>query len=395
MGAYEDDVPMEENDGVKDEDKMDFAESDDEAESEKENNPPGARNTLLAVGFKEDRSYVVRGNKIGVFKHTSDDIDYTTTIDNISTLDKRSFTPTNLMLHQKDSSLLLLHPDIHTKVFKMDLDRGKVVEEWNLQDHKLQELLPDEKYAQTTQTPTLLGLNNAGVFTIDSRTPEKLVRSKCFQYTSGAKLKCGATTSAGHLAVGTAKGEIKLFNYKRLQASDFSRHNATHVQGVFNKLRATTNLPGFGDPIIGIDVTADGKWILGTCKSYLLVVPTQLEGGVTGFEKQMGQKKPMPRRLQLKNQHIKLVGGNVSFTPARFNLGESERSIVTSTGPFVITWNFRKVKQNALDQYQIKKYSQNIVADQFKYGEDKAIIVTMPDDVRLAKRHAVKDANLS
>jgi len=87
----------------------------------------------------------------------------------------------------------------------------------------------------------------------------------------------------------------------------------------------------------------------------------------------MGQQKPIPRRLQLKREHIQEMGGEVSiwilylkgdatnnnnqinFTTARFNVGqEMERSIVTSTGPYVITWNFRKVKQNNLFEYQVK-----------------------------------------
>jgi hypothetical protein len=43
---------------------------------------------------------------------------------------------------------------------------------------------------------------------------------------------------------------------------------------------------------------------------------------------------------------------NVSFTPARFNTNqnEEEKSIITSSGPFVVTWNFRKVKQGRLDE---------------------------------------------
>jgi len=32
-----------------------------------------AKNSALAVGYKSDRSFVVRGDKIGVFKHTEDD----------------------------------------------------------------------------------------------------------------------------------------------------------------------------------------------------------------------------------------------------------------------------------------------------------------------------------
>jgi hypothetical protein len=72
----------------------------------------------------------------------------------------------------------------------------------------------------------------------------------------------------------------------------------------------------------------------------------------------MGKEKPVPRILRLKPEHVELMEGKVSFTPARFNVGESdeERSIVTSTGPYIITWNFRKVKQNKLLEYTMKKY---------------------------------------
>jgi len=79
---------------------------------------------------------------------------------------------------------------------------------------------------------------------------------------------------------------------------------------------------------------------------------------------------------------------DVNFTPARFNTGEHamEKTIVTSTGPFVITWNFRRVKQGKLYDYQIKRYSDNIVADNFRFGQDKSIVVTLPHDVTLTKK---------
>ena len=72
------------------------------------------------------------------------------------------------------------------------------------------------------------------------------------------------------------------------------------------KPRAATSLPGFGDPVryfklvismqtfnlffvsikkvLAVDVTADGQWILATCKTYLMVIPTKIDG-TTGFEK--------------------------------------------------------------------------------------------------------------
>lgn len=66
--------------------------------------------------------------------------------------------------------------------------------------------------------------------------------------------------------------------------------------------------------------------------------------GSFGFDKSFpADSKPIPRRLQLKPEHVQFMnqGGNppLSFTPARFNsgVGEEEKSIVTSTGKFVVT----------------------------------------------------------
>ncbi|KAF9018163.1 hypothetical protein BGZ52_004484 [Haplosporangium bisporale] len=71
----------------------------------------------------------------------------------------------------------------------------------------------------------------------------------------------------------------------------------------------------------------------------------------------------------------------VSFTPARFNTGanEEEMQIVTSTGPYVITWNFRRVKLGHRE-YSMREYQQKVVADNFRYGQSRSIIVTLPDD---------------
>ncbi|PRP74580.1 hypothetical protein PROFUN_14869 [Planoprotostelium fungivorum] len=39
--------------------------------------------------------------------------------------------------------------------------------------------------------------------------------------------------------------------------------------------RAKTDLPVFGDPILSIETTEDGEWILATCKNYLVIIRSQ------------------------------------------------------------------------------------------------------------------------
>ncbi|KAI8853235.1 VID27 cytoplasmic protein-domain-containing protein [Chytridium lagenaria] len=345
INAYQEDVEMadaQEEQGAEDD------------ESEEEEDVPESERVI-----PEDRSFFVRGKSIGVVKHNSDDtIEYATAIENVSTLDKDFFSPKNLMLQDQDTSLLMMKPDDEHKIYRMDLNVGKVVEEWKVDDYMaVDSIVPDFKSAAMTPQRTLVGINQNSIFRIDPRLAgNKLVESESKQYVTKNKFSCAITTGKGELAVASAKGDIRLYNKLNV--------------------RAKTHLPGLGDPIIGIDTTENGKYIVATCKNYLLLIATEAKDAkdqaISGFSK-----------LQLRPEHVAFMGCPVSFTPARFNCGdEEERSIVTSTGPYVITWNFRRVKQGKLDDYTIKKYNETVVADNFKYGQDKAIIVALPGDVQ-------------
>jgi len=90
--------------------------------------------------------------------------------------------------------------------------------------------------------------------------------------------------------------------------------------------------------------------------------------------------------FRLKKTSLLLLVLLISRKPqARLNMDGVERSIVTGTGNFVITWNLGTNRM--LDQYQIKRYEQNVVADQFQYAQDRSVIVAMADDVRVAYRY--------
>ncbi|KAJ3219620.1 hypothetical protein HDU67_000108 [Dinochytrium kinnereticum] len=373
ISAYQEDVEME--DAVEEEEAEEAIDSEEEEEKDSDErvipngNGSNAKISQLCIGHK-DRSFFVRGKSIGVVKHMNDDsIEYATMIENISTLGNDFFSPKNLMLQDQDTSLLMMKPNEEHTIYRMDLNVGKVVDEWKVDDvMTVDSIVPDFKSAPMTTRQTLVGINHNSIFRIDPRlSGTKMVQAESKQYVTKNKFSCATTTGSGELAVASSKGDIRLYNKLNV--------------------RAKTHLPGLGDPILGIDTTENGKYIVATCKNYLLLIATEAKDSkdqmVSGFTKSLGEKKPAPRRLQLKPEHVAFMGCPVSFTPARFNCGdEEERSIVTSTGPYVITWNFRRVKQGKLDDYTIKKYNENVVADNFKYGQDKAIIVALPGDVQ-------------
>jgi hypothetical protein len=145
--AFEDltmeDAPEEEQE--EEEEEEDFESADDqrsehydsdESEDDVETGPKdGAQNSQLAVGYKHDRSFVVRGNKIGVFKHTADNqLQFSTTISNVMTPKGKAFNPAKVMLHQQDQDMILQNSDNPNSLYRMDLETGKVVDEWNVHD---------------------------------------------------------------------------------------------------------------------------------------------------------------------------------------------------------------------------------------------------------------------
>lgn len=47
---------------------------------------------------------------------------------------------------------------------------------------------------------------------------------------------------------------------------------------------------------------------------------------------------------------------------------------MTSTGKYVIAWDFAKVKKGQMDKYEIKMYEDLVVQDNFRFGDDKNIV---------------------
>lgn len=112
--------------------EYDSDESGDDAANKPED---GDVNSQLAVGYKHDRSFVVRGSKIGVFKHTpNNNLEFSTNISKVETPDGKLFSPKKVMLHAEDTDLILQNADNPNSLYRMDLEYGKVVDEWKVHD---------------------------------------------------------------------------------------------------------------------------------------------------------------------------------------------------------------------------------------------------------------------
>ena len=370
----------EEDDGQRSE-HYDTDESEDDVDT---HDKDGNVNSQLAVGYKYDRSFVVRGSKIGVFKHTPNNhLEFTTNISKIETPKGRLFSPKKVMLHAEDQNMILQDENNRNALYRMDLEYGKVVDEWKVHDDiSINTFAPENKFAQMSSTQPFLGLSSNALYKIDPRVHgNKLVEESLKQYMSKNDFSAAATTEKGHIAVASNKGDVRLFD--RLGVN------------------AKTHIPALGESIIGLDVSADGRWVLATCKTYLLLIDALQKGGKNegklGFEKGFAKDdKPQPRRLGLTPSHVAQfqheTKAPLSFTPAKFNTGldQTETSIITSTGPFVITWSMKKVLAGNKDPYAIKRYAAEVKADNFEFGSDKNVILALPNEVNMVSRRSFK-----
>jgi tRNA (guanine9-N1)-methyltransferase len=381
--AEEDEEDEEESDseGRPQSEHYDEDESEDDVELD---NKDGNVNSQLAVGTKHDRSFVIRGSKIGVFKHLPNKhLEFTTNISKVETPKGRLFSPSKVMLHSEDQNMVLQDPNNPNSLYRMDLEYGKIVDEWKVHDDiPVTNFAPETKFAQQTSAQPFIGHSANALFRIDPRVSgNKLVEAQLKQYLSKNDFSAAATTEKGYIALASNKGDVRL--YDRLG------------------INAKTQIPALGESIVGLDVSADGRWILGTCKTYLILIDNlQKEGkneGKLGFEKAFAKdSKPQPRRLALSPNHAAQfqheTGQGISFTRAHFNTGPDvqETSIITSTGPFLVTWSLKKVLQGQKDPYQIKRYAAEVMADNFEFGSDKNVILALPNEVDMVSRKSFK-----
>ncbi|KAK2064397.1 VID27 cytoplasmic protein [Colletotrichum caudatum] len=371
-------------DAEEDAQRSEHYDSDEEEDDVETKDEDGNVNSQLAVGYKHDRSFVVRGSKIGVFKHTANNnLEFSTNISKVETPKGTLFSPKKVMLHNEDRNMILQNEQDPNKLYRMDLEYGKVVDEWNVhEDIPVLNFAPENKFAQMTHEPTFLGISKNALYRVDPRlSGTKLVDSQLKQYVSKNDFSAIATTEKGYIAVASNKGDVRLFD--RLG------------------INAKTHVPALGEAILGLDVSADGRWVLATCRTYILLVDALQKSGKNegklGFEKSFAASdKPQPRRLALTPEHVAQfaheTGKPVSFTPARFNTGEGteETSIITATGPYIVEWSLKKVLRGAKAAYRIKRYAEEVKADDFKFGTDKNVIVALPNEVNMVGKQGLK-----
>ncbi|KAM7251941.1 hypothetical protein ACFE04_023824 [Oxalis oulophora] len=272
-------------------------------------------------------------------------------------------TPQKGMLMRGEMNMMLMSPMNQGKphssgISQLDIETGKIVTEWKFgkdgADLKMRDITNDTKGAQLDPSEsTFLGLDDNALCQWDTRDRKGIVQNLAFsdspvlnwtqghQFSRGTNFMCFASTGDGSIVVGSLDGKIRLYSKTSMRM-------------------AKTAFPGLGSPITHVDVTYDGKWILGTTDTYLVLICTLFidkDGKTkTGFSGRMGNKIPAPRLLKLTPLDSHLAGTDNKFHGGHFSWvtesGKQERHLVATVGKFSVIWDFDRVKNTGHDCYR-------------------------------------------
>ncbi|ORZ36573.1 VID27 cytoplasmic protein-domain-containing protein [Catenaria anguillulae PL171] len=347
---------------------------DHEHDQASDDDDPTATNSLLTT--TRSRTYVVRGGSIGVFGYgPRGKVKFETMIKKVK-FNRDPLKPTKVLLHDGERKMILSDATKDaTKLYELDLGSEKVVREFSLPGRPVNDLSAAAKSTESAAgaEATFLGVSDRSVFRVDPRMAGSVVSDDSqYTYSKNVGLQAVASSSSGQVAVASAKGELRLFN----QVGK----------------RATTALQSAGDAIVHLDVSVDGNYVLATTRSHLLLFDvrhtTAKGAATTAFSTRMPKDgRPSAARLALRPEHVAKMGMAPRFTAAYFNVSVTgESSLVTSTGPYVITWSLDDVIKGRKDKYVIKRYDEDVVADQFRFGDDQQIVLALPNDVQSVSR---------
>ncbi|CAN1191976.1 Protein CYPRO4 [Linum perenne] len=272
-------------------------------------------------------------------------------------------TPKKALLMRAETNMMLMSPLNDAKphsrgLHQFDIETGKVVTEWKFEkdgtDITMRDIVNDSKGAQLDPSgSTFLGLDDNRLCRWDMRDRHGIVQdlvtssapvlnwAQGHQFSRGTNFRCFASTGDGSIVVGSLDGKIRLYSSSSMR-------------------QAKTAFPGLGSPITHVDVTYDGKWILGTTDTYLILICTLFtdkDGKTkTGFGGRMGNRIAAPRLLKLNPLDSHLAGVNNKFHNAQFSWvtedGRQERHLVATVGKFSVIWNFQQVKNGSHECYK-------------------------------------------
>ena len=335
-----------------------------------ESNKLETKNRQMTQAFKYDKAFLIKdNNSIDVLNLEEGENNINNNISFIPFKNNENVQITEAKMFNNDNQILFKDKINIDTLWQYDLNKESIVQEWKCGDNgaKLIDFTHSKKLGQLSPYCDIYGINKNKIFSMDGRVnrKNKIVEDKIYGPGSSKDFTCIATPQFEAFATGSNDGNIRLYN-------DITKN-------------AKTLIPCFGDPIISIDITKNGDYLLVTCEKYLMLINTRGDHDENAFTVTLKRAKRKPITLKMNpedvvNKHL----GEDNYTPAKFDINKStnETIITSSLGPYIIVWNFEQVKKGNINTYQIKNVNEYVIGNTTKFDKNK-LIVTMPNKVLL------------
>eukprot|EP01100_Stratorugosa_tubuloviscum_P004773 TRINITY_DN2204_c1_g1_i1.p1 TRINITY_DN2204_c1_g1~~TRINITY_DN2204_c1_g1_i1.p1 ORF type:complete len:370 (+),score=159.70 TRINITY_DN2204_c1_g1_i1:63-1172(+) len=318
--------------------------------------------------------------------------------------DRRKFTPSQILLQNRSSKTLLLSPIKQHLITTYDTETGKRLSEMKCSlfesdgvSLKIKDIGESVKYSSLEEASTIScnAISNLGIVSVnwDPRVKQDEIvisQNQLIQLaTKKQKFTCAAATTNGGVVAGSKDGTVRIY---------------TNISG--QRAKNLFEQYACGEPVISVDVSADGEWILWTSRNFLSLAKTSFidkKGqNASGFGKSMGKEKQQVMQIRLCEEDLQSIGvsqENLYFTPARFDTGPStrvsgitERSIITSTENFILHWNLRLLERDykrltdgdtnyAATRPRLYRQTSDIIDQKYQYYGGDKVIAALTDNI--------------
>ena len=354
------------------------------------NSKEKTKNKLILQSYNNQTFVIKENNEIDIFKTNLED-DKLINISSISPIkikNENSFFQDIIISKAKmfnnDNEILFQDSNNKNIIYQYDLNKQQIIQDWdcdvnkkflncNINTDDLLDFTYPKKLGQLNEKNEMIGINCNSIFLLDQRVNRKNKIVDFKNYSTHPNFESIVTTGFGGIATGSENGDIRLFN-------EIGRN-------------AKTLMTGFNYPIKYLDSTIDGKYILATCDKYILVINTENEYNLNGFNTCFRTTTIKPLILHLSiNDLIKYNLNNEFFTPAKFNNNTNckEMMIISSLGQYIILWNFKQVQNGETNIYRIINVNEYVIGKTTKFDKNQ-LIIALPDKLRLQNEKLLKE----
>ena len=328
------------------------------------------KNRQMTQAFKYDKAFLIKDdNTINILNLEEGENNFNNNTSFIPFKNNENVQISDAKMFNGDNQILFKDKINKDTLWQYDINKESIVQEWKCGDNgaKLIDFTHSQKLGQLSPYCDIYGINKNKIFSMDGRVnrKNKIVEDKIYGPGSSKDFTCIATPQFEAFAIGSKDGNIRLYN-------DINKN-------------AKTLIPCFGDPIISIDITKNGDYLLVTCEKYLMLINTRGDHDENAFTVTLKRAKRKPITLKLSPEDVvnKKLGED-NYTPAKFDINKTtnETIITSSLGPYIIVWNLEQVKKGILNSYQIKNVNEYVIGNTTKFDKNK-LIVTMPNKVLL------------